>query len=132
MELFAAAMLAMQNQERAAGQRPREIPHHELKLLSGCSDANKELIFKTLQDAIEVGAPLFNQGKLSACYHIYDGAAADLAQRLPRSCGGPKRALSVGQRRAAKLKDPADQAWAMRDSFDGVLELLERSTHSAP
>jgi len=129
MELFAAAMVAMQRQASTARERPRDIPHHDLKLLNGCSDANKELIFKTLQDAIEVGAPLYNQGKVAACYHIYEGAAADLAQRLPRSCGGPKQALSVGQRRAAKLKDPGEQAWAMRDSFDGVLELLERSAH---
>ena len=127
MELFAAAMLAMQNQEKDR-LRSREIPHHELKLLNGCTDANKELIFKTLQGAIEVGAPLFNEGKLAACYHVYEGAAADLNQRLPRACVGPKRALSVGQRRAAKLNDPGDQAWAMRDSFDGVLELLERSS----
>jgi len=128
MELFAAAMLAMQRQASADHEHPRNIPHHELKLLNGCSNENKELIFKTLQEAIEVGAPLFNEGKLAACYHIYEGAAADLAQRLPRSCGGPKQALSVGRRRAAKLKDPGEQAWAMRDSFDGVLELLERSS----
>ncbi|MEI9941524.1 MAG: trypsin-like peptidase domain-containing protein [Pseudomonadota bacterium] len=132
MELFAAAMLAIQRQASAGRdgrERQRDIPHHELTLLNGCTDANKELIFKTLQDAIEVGAPLYNQGKLAACYHIYEGAAADLAQRLPRSCGGPKHALSLGQHRAAKLSDPGDQAWAMRDSFDGVLELLERSSH---
>jgi serine protease Do len=129
MELFAAAMLAMQRQASAAGNRQRDIPHHDLKLLKGCTDANKELIFKTLQEAIEVGAPLYNQGKVAACYHVYEGAASDLAQRLPRSCGGPKQALSVGQRRAAKLTDPSDQAWAMRDSFDGVLELLERASH---
>jgi len=131
MELFVAAMLAIQGQASAGRdghERPREIPHHELALLKGCSDANKELIFKTLQDAIEVGAPLYNQGKLAACYHIYEGAAADLAQRLPRACGGPKRALSIGQHRAANLSDPGEQAWAMRDSFDGMLELLERSS----
>jgi len=129
MELFAAAMLAMQRQASAGQERPRDIPHHELKLLNGCTNENKELIFKTLQEAIEIGAPLFNQGKLAACYHIYEGAAADLAQRLPRSCSGPKQALSAGRRRAAKLSDPGDRAWALRDSFDGVLELLERSTH---
>jgi serine protease Do len=129
MELFAAAMLAMQRQASVGHERPRDIPHHELKLLNGCTTENKELIFQTLQEAIEVGAPLFNQGKLSACYHIYEGAAADLTKRLPRSCGGPKQALSVGRRRAAKLTDPGDQAWTLRDSFDGVLELLERSSH---
>ena len=128
MELFAAAMLAMQRQESSTRERPRDIPRHELKLLNGCTEANKDLIFKTLLDAIEVGAPLFNEGKLAACYHIYEGAAADLAQRLPRACGGPKHALSVGQRRAAKMNDPGEQAWAMRDTFDGVLELLDRAS----
>ena len=127
MELFAAAMLAMQSQASSGQERSRNVPHHERTLLNGCTDANKELIFNTLQEAIEVGAPLYNRGKLAASYHVYQGAASDLAQRLPRACGGPKRALSAGQRRAAKLSDPADQAWAMRDSFDGLLELLTRS-----
>ena len=129
MELFAAAMFAIQQQASSGGEHPRDIPRHELALLNGCTDANRELIFNTLRDAIEVGAPLYNSGKLAACYHIYEGAASDLTQRLPRSCGGPKRALSLGQRRAAKLSDPGEQAWALRDSFDGILELFERSSH---
>ena len=128
MELFVAAMAAIAEQSAPARQ-DRKIPHHPLSVLSGCTDANKQLIFRTLQSAIEVGAPLYNQGNLAACYHIYEGAAADLEQRLPGTCGGPKHALSEGQHRAAKLSEPGDQAWAMRDSFDGMLELLERSTH---
>jgi serine protease Do len=132
MELFAAAMRAMQRQASLDGdgrERQRNIPRHKLSLLNGCTDAHKELIWRTLQEAIEVGAPLYNQGKRSACYHVYEGAASDLAQRLPRACGGPKHALATGQHRAAKLSDPGEQAWALRDSFDGVLEVLERSTH---
>ncbi len=128
MELFVAAMAAIQ-QQSVPNHQERDIPHHPLSLLNGCTDANKELIFRTLQSAIEVGAPLYNQGNLAACYHIYEGAAADLEQRLPRTCNGPKHALSEGQHRAAKLSEPGAQAWAMRDSFDGVLELLERSSH---
>jgi len=128
MSLFSAAMLAIQNQG-ASPQVTRNIPHHPLSALNGCSDAQKTLIFKTLQDAIEVGAPLYNDGKIAACYQIYEGAAADLTQRLGASCIGPKRALSDGRQRASKLDDPSAQAWAMRDSFDGMLELLERSAH---
>jgi serine protease Do len=130
MSLFSAAMLAIQNQnQNATPQTTRNIPHHPLSALSGCSDAQKSLIAKTLQEAIEVGAPLYNEGKTAACYQIYEGAAADLAHRLAPSCVGPKRALTEGQKRAAKLDDPNAQAWAMRDSFDGVLELLERASH---
>lgn len=126
MELYAAVMTAIK-QEAASQQRKREIPHHALTALKGCTEANKELISKTLQYAIAIGAPLYNDGKIATCYHVYEGAAADLGQRLPRACSGPKRALAEGQRRAAKLNDPADQAWAMRDTIDGVLELLDRS-----
>ena len=128
MSLFSAAMVAIQNQAESP-QVTRNIPHHPLGALNGCSAAQKTLIFKTLQDAIEVGAPLYNEGKIAACYQIYEGAAADLTQRLAASCVGPKRALSEGRQRAAKLDDPGAQAWAMRDSFDGMLELLERSAH---
>jgi serine protease Do len=130
MSLFSAAMVAIQNQQAAhTAEVTRQIPHHPLSTLNGCSDAQKVLIFKTIQGAIEVGAPLYNDGKIAACYQIYEGAAADLSQRLATSCSGPKRALADGQRRAAKLDDPGAQAWAMRDTFDGMLELLERSAH---
>jgi hypothetical protein len=132
MALFSAAMAAIQNQNLAASQREpaRHVPHLELSALNGCSDTDKRLIVKTLAEAIDVGAPLYNEGKLAACYQIYEGAAADLSQRLPLACRGPKQALSDGRQRAAKLQDPSDQAWAMRDSFDGVLDLLQRA--SAP
>jgi serine protease Do len=132
MTLFSAAMAALQSQatqSQAHSQPPRQIPHLELSALNGCSEADKALIAKTLQGAIEVGAPLYNEGKLAACYQIYEGAAADITQRLPVTCRGPKLALSEGRTRAAKLAEPSDQAWAMRDSFDGVLELLARASH---
>jgi hypothetical protein len=129
MKLFAAAMLALQEQAAGSPHLIRDIPHHPLSTLSGCSDAQKVLIAKTLENAIEVGARLYNSGNLAACYQIYEGAAADLTQRLAASCVGPKHALSVGRQRAAKLADPSAQAWAMRDSFDGMLELIERSAH---
>lgn len=130
MPLFVAAMSALQNQ--SAPPEPhitRNVPHHPLSTLSGCSTEQKVLIFKTIRDAIEVGAPLYNEGKISACYQVYEGAAADLTQRLGGTCSGPKRALGEGRKRAAKLDAPTAQAWAMRDTFDGMLELLERAPH---
>jgi serine protease Do len=132
MMLFSAAMAALHSQatqNQARSQPSRQIPHLELSALNGCSEADKTLIARTLQGAIEVGAPLYNEGKLAACYQIYEGAAADITQRLPVACRGPKLALSEGRTRAAKLVEPSDQAWAMRDSFDGVLELLARAAH---
>ena len=79
-----------------------------------------------LGDAIEAGAPLYNAGKPDACYHVYDGAASDLVRKLPAACHGPAKALADAQHHAASLADPSPQAWAMRDVFDGVLDVIAR------
>jgi hypothetical protein len=76
--------------------------------------------------AVEVGAPLYNDGNFAACYHVYEGAAADAERRLGSGCWGPKRALKAGRNKAAKLSDSAAQAWAMRDAFDGLMDVIER------
>lgn len=104
----------------------RNVPHHPIALLDGCPQDAQRLVVKMLGEAIESGAPIYNEGKPGACYHIYDGAASDLGRRLPPACRGPLRALADAQRRAAALEDPVGQAWAMRDGFDGLLDVIAR------
>ena len=104
----------------------RSVPHFPTALLDGCAQDAQKLVVKMLGDAIEAGAPLFNSGKADACYHVYDGAASDLSRRLPASCKGPVRALGDQQRHAASLGEASSQAWAMRDVFDGLLEVIAR------
>jgi len=104
----------------------REVPRHDLKLLTGCTDQDLERAVHIVSEAIEVGAPVYNQHHFAACYHIYEGAALDVEKRLPIACTGPKRAMRDGRTRAQKLEDPSAQAWAMRDAFDGLLEVIVR------
>jgi hypothetical protein len=105
-------------------QVQRSVPQHDASLIRGCTPEDLQLVEKTIGEAIDVGAPLYNQGNFAACYHIYDGAAMDLERRLSPSCSGPKQALAQGRTTAASRQDPSDQAWAMRDAFDGLLVLL--------
>jgi serine protease Do len=104
----------------------RNIPHHPLSVLDGCSSPTQKLVVRLLGDAIEAGAPLYNHGKPAACYQIYYGAASDLAQRLPASCKGPAKALADAQHHAAGLGDESARAWVMRDAFDGLLDVIAR------
>ena len=104
----------------------RGVPHHALSLMDGCPQDAQRLIVTMLGEAIETGAPLYNAHKPDACYHVYDGATSDLLRRLPASCKGPSKALSDAQRRAAQMNDPIPQAWAMRDAFDGLLDVIAR------
>lgn len=123
MQVFTAAMNAL---EREAPRVERRIPRHSLSLLKGCNAESSAKIITSLAAAIEVGSPLYNGGDFRACYHVYEGATLDLTRRLPKGCSGPKRALSQGRERAAKLADPSAQAWALRDAIDGLLDVVAR------
>jgi serine protease Do len=84
-----------------------------------------------VEEAINVGAPVYNQHHFAACYHIYEGAALDLEKRLPASCPGPRKAMREGRARAQKLDDPSAQAWAMRDAFDGLTSVITRKVRGS-
>ena len=104
----------------------RAVPVHELGFLAGCADDDLERAGRIIAEAIDVGAPVYNEQHFAACYHIYEGAALDVEKRMPVACKGPKKAMHDGRTRAQKLDDPSAQAWAMRDAFDGLLEVMTR------
>ncbi len=121
------AKLVGQIRQSAGGPHvERNVPHHPLSILDGCATESQRLIAKMISEAIETGAPLYNQGQHAACYHIYDGATSDLLRKLPPACRGPAHALADAQRHAAALSTPTAQAWALRDAFDGIIEVIVR------
>jgi serine protease Do len=105
----------------------RNVPHHALALLEGCSSDNLKYIANAIVGAINVGAPLYNQGNIEACYRVYEGAILDITRQAP-ACAGPNRALSVGLKEAAGRANYTAKAWALRDAFDGVLDVLSRNS----
>jgi hypothetical protein len=105
----------------------RHVPNHPLRMLEGCSGANLATINEVIGEAIQVGAPLFNDGNFAGCYHTYVGAALTLENQLPKTCAGPSKALASGRKTADGLDHVGAQAWAMRDAFDGLLDVIERS-----
>jgi serine protease Do len=104
----------------------RNVPTLPVQVLDGCSSGSIALLLKSIGDAIDIGAPLYNAGNFAGCYHVYDGAAADLERKLRPACQKPAKTLSDGRKKAARLDNPSDQAWAMRDTFDGLLDVVKR------
>jgi hypothetical protein len=112
---------------KLAKKRPveRRVPQHPVSMLGGCVPAGLEAIRAAITGAIEEGAPAYNNGDVELCYQVY----AECAQRLiaERSdCPGAQRALGDGLARAEALTDVDAQAWVLRDTFDGVLSVIER------
>jgi serine protease Do len=120
------ATLVAQLRRQARTKIDRNVINHPLSLLDGCPIQAQKAVVRLLGGAIEAGAPLYNEGNPAACYHMYDGAASDLLRKLPATCKGPARVLGDAQKHAASLNDASAQAWALRNAFDGLLQVIAR------
>jgi hypothetical protein len=104
---------------------PRDVPVHPPTVFADCPDDQLGFTIGSLANAIETGAPRYNQGDHAGCYRMYLGTATDLLSTLP-ACPGVRTALLAGIVRASVLQTYTERAWAMRDAFDGVLEAYQR------
>lgn len=108
---------------RASHQR--QIPTHPLSLLEGCPTDAVESLAQALMEAIQVGAPSYNRGDIESCYRLYAHTAERLIQERA-DCPGAQEALRQGLQRCTPLSDSAARAWALRDTFDGLLLVIDR------
>ncbi|MGE0788371.1 MAG: hypothetical protein AB7S26_22040 [Sandaracinaceae bacterium] len=104
----------------------RRIPEHPVSLLNGCSAQDRAVIERQIEAAIQLGAPIYNQGDFRGCYETYERAARAIEAALSPTCSGPAQALRDGRNTASARPNDAAKAWAMRDTFDGLLIVLDR------
>ena len=104
----------------------RHVPVFDARVLDGCSKTDLDTVENGIQAAINVGAPLYNDGDFDGCFHTYESTALTLEKKTGSTCKGPARALKSGRDKASKLTSAAEQAWAMRDAFDGLLDVIDR------
>jgi hypothetical protein len=117
------AVVARETADGAPAARP--IPEHDPKVLDRCSAEELDLLTSSIDHALTVGAPLFDQGNAEACYRVLEGTALRLGQKL-RGCGGARRLLAEGVDRADRRSDAGDKAWALYDTFAGLFRAAEK------
>jgi len=103
----------------------REVPEHPLAMLDGSALPGLEVTVQTIAQAIQIGAPAYNEGDVETCYQTYVAAAEELVSTRD-DCPGIQVALREGLGRAAAMTDADLRAWAMRDTFDGVLGVIDK------
>jgi S1-C subfamily serine protease len=109
----------------------RKIPQHGLEVLDGCTDQHLLAVFRAISDAIERGAPLYNEGEHEACFVIYR-AVADKFDDDATMCKGVRAAFGEGLLRAEATEGFTAKAWAMRDTFDGLTNVIVRKANPSP
>jgi hypothetical protein len=108
----------------------RRVPLLETTVFDGCKLEDIEDIVRQIGEAIENGAPLYNEGKHEACYRIYEGTA--VRYEHDAVCAGVRSAFGDGLLRAGGLKSYKEKAWAMRDTFDGLIDAAKRWADKHP
>jgi S1-C subfamily serine protease len=119
---------------------PRQVPSHELSIWEGCQPNDIAETVSAIWDAIEIGAPLYNKQTTCAqkpggcdrsdkkgfeeCFRVYEGTALRLEQG--GGCKGVRAAFGDGLLRASAAKSFKDKAWAMRDTFDGLIAVANK------
>jgi len=68
---------------------------------------------------------MYNDGEFDACVSIYATTVKALTKSLG-GCAAAKQALGAGLREADARRGSVAKAWALRDAFDGILEVIAR------
>jgi hypothetical protein len=119
-----AAATAPRDASQNAPKILRRIPTHDLSMLDGCSRAQLAEMADAISQAISIGAPLYNQGNHEACFRVYEGVVVKFEGEPP--CPGVRAAFGDGLLRASAMNNYTEKAWAMRDTFDGMLDVIVR------
>lgn len=118
-----------QDDDKAEPELPaikRSVPIFEVRVLDGCSKQDLDTVESRIGAAIQTGAPLYNDGDFDGCFTTYESTARELERDVGKTCKGPASALKTGREQASKRTTSAERAWAMRDAFDGLLDVIER------
>ena len=92
----------------------RDVPVHPLAIFDGCDEASIGEAMSAIGEAIELGAPLYNQGNHEACFRIYEGASSKLERES--ACKGVREAFGAGLLRASTLDDALRRGEAYRQA----------------
>jgi len=134
VEQFAARFAPKKSIRQAAGNRApihREIPRHDVSLLKSCNKRRIVNLYTGITRAIELGAPLYNDGDHQACFAIYKQTAEHF-EKDKALCKSVRDALGAGLLKAETKPDATSKAWAMRDAFDGLLQVIVERARSEP
>jgi S1-C subfamily serine protease len=110
------------------GDEPKIVrvdPNLHASVYDGCGEDDIKQLVQDIGRAIESGAPLYNtktsQG-YEACFRIYEGTALHWHDG---KCKGVSAAFDSGLSRAGTLRTFNEKAWALRDTFDGLIGAAE-------
>ena len=99
------------------------VPDSSIKSFSAISIKceKTDSVNTIINEAINIGAPTYNQGNYLGCYRIYEGASYKILYRYANSCIRVSQILKTALEKSYGNFSDSDKAWIMRVAFDEIL-----------
>jgi hypothetical protein len=78
-------------------------------------------VYALIEDAINTGAPIYNEGNPMGCFMIYEGTAYKILAKYGSKCKETKKILEAGLKSCNDYFYATDKAWVLRKAFDTIL-----------
>jgi hypothetical protein len=126
---FAKASRKTAEAEGGGGESrlPKKPPEPEfskngfpISIYDNCSPDQIADVVNAIKSAIDIGAPLYNQGNLEACFRIYEGVGVKFER--DSSCKGVRAAFGDVLLKTQSTENWGEKAWYMRYTFDGLVK----------
>ena len=72
-------------------------------------------------EAIDIGAPTYNEGNYMGCYRIYEGASYKIIYMYGQQCSRVNDILKTALEKSYGNYSSSEKAWIMRTAFDQIL-----------
>ena len=106
-------------------------PCHEVSALDACTPQQVAGVYQAIQQAITLGAPAYDQGHHEACFNIYRDVAVKF-EADKQMCKFVRDAFGQGLLKSETRGDFKDKAWDLRDTFDGISDVIRRKVAPGP
>ena len=83
--------------------------------------ASIDAVDTIIWEAINIGAPTYNQGNYLGCYRIYEGASYKIIYLHASVCPRVSEILKTALEKSYSAFTDSEKAWIMRAAFDQIL-----------
>ena len=105
-----------------AGSTPVDTTKAKIKPVDFSKNCDKiDAVYILIGQAIEVGAPTYNEGNHIGCYMIYEGTAYKILNKYGSRCSEVSNILEGALEKSQGNYSATDKAWIMRMAFDKIL-----------